>query len=61
MKKQNLSTMKKGKIMIEYLSRREFIGKSALMAGGIAPAMVGLNVPHAAAARGRGRISGTHG
>jgi len=33
--------MKKGKIMIEYLSRREFIGKSALMAGGIAPAMVG--------------------
>jgi len=26
--------MKKGEIMIEYLSRREFIGKSALMAGG---------------------------
>ena len=26
--------MKKGKIMIEYLSRREFMGKSALMAGG---------------------------
>lgn len=26
--------MKKGKIMIEYLSRREFIGKSAMMAGG---------------------------
>jgi menaquinone-dependent protoporphyrinogen oxidase len=27
--------MKKGNIMIEYLSRREFIGKSALMAGGV--------------------------
>jgi len=32
--KEEFTTMKKGNIMIEYLSRREFIGKSALMAGG---------------------------
>lgn len=32
--KQEFSIIKKGEIMIEYFSRREFIGKSALMTGG---------------------------